>query len=89
MLQKLCSHFMAKSPLKYAIVRLAVCFDPKFMVSYPDIAEKNFDHLVQKLLLLKKLPSTTFGETSNMQFGKMMREINPIRKREVLGIQEV
>ena len=88
MLQKRCSHFMAKSPFKYAIVRLVVCFDPKFMVSYPDIAEKSFDHLVQKLLLLKKLPSTTFGDTSNMQFDKMMREIIPSENEKFLAFKK-
>ena len=67
MLQKICTHFMSKSPLKIAVVRLAVCFDTKFMASYPDIARDKFSLLLQKLHAQKRLPSSNFAETCKVQ----------------------
>ena len=74
MLQKLCSHFMMKSPLRMAVVRLAVCFDPKFIADYPDHAIIKFNLLLEKLLVLNKLPSSNFAESCKIQFSKFVNE---------------
>ena len=47
---------MERSPVKNAVMRFAICFDPNFMANMPDKAFKAF--WVKKLLTLKRVPST-------------------------------
>ena len=50
MLQKVCSHFMTKSPLRMAVTLLAVYFDPQFIANYHDHAIKKFNLLFRKIV---------------------------------------
>ena len=61
------SHFKEKPPLKSHIVQYLVYFDPFYIVKNQDKSIRGFGLLSERLLSLKRLPSSEYVEEPNEQ----------------------
>ena len=75
LLATLTSHFMEKSPIKSAVARFVICFDPNYMANSQDSAIKAFGLLCEKLLTLKRLPSTKYVEEAKEQYQSFIKHV--------------
>lgn len=68
----MCQKILAKSPLKYPIVRQLSCLDPKRMYSDREACTKNMCKLVQKLLQDKQVANVGVGDAIMQQYGDFL-----------------
>ena len=65
--------YKKKSPMKSAIIRFAVCFDPNYITTNQDNAVNKFGSILEKVLNLKRLPSAKFVDGTKEQYQSFIK----------------